>query len=386
MSRMTQMEFTHSTFSNHCASTARSRIALMRRSILVIAVALQACSSPGSAPFTPIDLSQSWVAATPASQHVDSGSLAAAYGRAQSTVGLRSLLVVRNGLLVGEQYFGGADADTLHDVRSVTKSVTSLLVGIAIASGTITGTSERLGLLIHPPVAQIDGPKAEISVDNLLTMTSGFAWDESTAAGYNEWALAPDQIEFLLARPLADAPGTRFTYNTAAVHLLSVGLSQASGDSTEAFAEHYLFAPLAIHERAWEVDNRGYNNGGAGLSLRARDLAKIGQLVLQEGASAAQQIVPADWIHQSLATHQQPGGRYGPVNQLRYGYLWWLSTVRGHAVTFGWGYRGQYIFLVPDLRLVVVATSALNAAIQPDDEAQAVLSLIVDDVLPAVRE
>ena len=347
---------------------------------------LVACSGPASAPFTSIDLSQSWVAASPASQHIDSGSLAVAYGRAQSTVGLRSLLVVRNGLLVGEQYFGGSDADTLHDVRSVTKSVISLLVGIAIASGTITGTSERLDSLIHPPVAQIDGPKAQISVENLLTMTSGFAWDESTAAGYNEWALAPDQIEFLLAPPLADAPGTRFTYNSAAVHLLSVGLSLSSGDSTQAFADHYLFAPLAIHERAWEVDNRGYNNGGAGLSLRARDLAKIGQLVLQEGASASQQVVPADWIRQSLATHQRPGGGYGPVNQLRYGYLWWLSTVRGHAVVFAWGYRGQYIFLVPDLRLVVIATSALNAPIHPDDEAQAVLSLIVDDVLPAVRE
>ncbi len=361
-----------------------SKIALgLCAAALAVVLAVAAC---GSSTPPPLDLAQPWVAATPASQHINSAALEAAYGRAEQTVGLRSLLVVRNGLLVGEQYFGAGMADSLNDVRSVTKSVTSLLVGIAIGRGVITGTTERLGTLIHPPVAQIDGAKAEITVDNLLTMTSGFAWDESTAAGYNEWVLAPDQIEFLLARPLSDPPGRQFNYNTAAVHLLSVGLSEATGGSTLAFADENLFAPLGIREREWETDNRGYNNGGSGLSLNARDLAKIGQLVLQAGASGGQQVDPAEWIQRSLATHQQVGYAYGPLTRLEYGYLWWLSTVRGHAVRFAWGYRGQFILLVPDLRLVVVATSALDAPIPPDVEAQAVLGLIVDDVLLAVRE
>src|SRR5262249_18040106 len=151
--------------------------------------------------------------------------------------------------------------------------------------------------------AWIDGSKAGITVDNLLTMTSGFAWDESTPAGYNEWALASDQINFLLARSLSDSPGTRFNYNSAAVHLLAAGLSQATSRTAQDFADENLFTPLGIRDRTWEVDNRGYNNGGAGLSLRSRDLAKIGQLVLQDGNSAARSVVPAAWINEMLATH-----------------------------------------------------------------------------------
>jgi CubicO group peptidase (beta-lactamase class C family) len=322
--------------------------------------------------------------AAPVSQHVNEAALANAYSRGQSTVGLHSLLVVRNGFLIREQYFGDATADRLQDVRSVTKSVMSLLVGIAIAQGVLPGTSERLDALIHPPVAVIDGPKAGITVDNLLTMTSGFSWDESTPGGYNEWVLAPDQIDFLLARPLSDLPGARFNYNSAAVHLLSVGLSQAAARSTQSFADENLFAPLGISDRAWEVDNRGYNNGAAGLSLRPRDLAKIGQLVLQDGKSAARSVVPAAWINEMVATHQQPGWQYGPVTRMAYGYLWWLSNVGGHAVAFGWGYRGQYVLVARDLNLVVVATSALDAPIPPDQEAEDVLDLIVSGVLPAI--
>jgi CubicO group peptidase (beta-lactamase class C family) len=150
-----------------------------------------ACAGSNPTSLTPIDLSLPWTVATPASQHVDASLLATAYAQAQSTLGLRSLLVVRNGFLVGEQYFADATADSTDDVRSVTKSVMSLLVGIAIARGVVTGTNETLDALIHPPVALVDGAKARIKVENLLTMTSGFSWDESTAAGYNEWVLAP---------------------------------------------------------------------------------------------------------------------------------------------------------------------------------------------------
>jgi CubicO group peptidase (beta-lactamase class C family) len=324
--------------------------------------------------------------ATPGSQRIDERMLAGAFARGQSTPGLRSLLVVRNGCVVGEQYFGDATPESLEDVRSVTKSVMSLLVGVAIAHGAITGTSERLDVLLQPPVAMVDGPKAVITVDNLLTMTSGFSWDESTPAGYNEWVLAADQIDFLLSRPLSDLPGAQFNYNSAAVHLLSVGISQATARATQDFADETLFAPLGILNRTWEVDHRGYNNGGSGLSLRPRDLAKIGQLVLQDGRSAAQQIVSAEWIHSMVSRHQQPGWQYGPVTGMAYGYLWWLSTVAGHPVAFAWGYRGQYIFVSSQLRLVVVATSALDATIPPDQEAQDVLDVIVNGVFPAIRD
>jgi CubicO group peptidase (beta-lactamase class C family) len=356
---------------------------------LVSALLLPACGGPvqptTATPPAPVDLSRPWTTASPGSEHVDPRALAAALSRADSTVGLRSLLVVRNGRLVGEHYRAPASLDSLEDGRSVTKSVTSLLVGIAVSEGLIQGTDERLDAFVHPPVASVDGPKAAISVENLLTMTSGFAWDESTAAGYNAWILAPDQIDFLLARPLSDAPGQRFNYDSAAVHLLSVGLAEATAAPTRTYAEQRLFAPLGITAYDWERDARGYDNGGSGLSLRARDLARIGQLVLQDGASADRQVIPADWVRRATTAHVATSARLGSAYPLSYGYLWWLANVRGHAVAFAWGYRGQYIFLVPDQQLVVVATAALDAPVPSSEEEAGVFALIVDGVLPAVR-
>jgi CubicO group peptidase (beta-lactamase class C family) len=267
-------------------------------------------------PPPPVDLSPPWTTASPESERVDPEGLATAFARAESTVGLRSLLVARNGRLVGETYLAPAGPDSLEDGRSVTKSVTSLLVGLGISEGVIAGTGERLEVLLPPKVADVEGPKAAITVENLLTMTSGFAWDESTAAGYNAWVLAPDQIDFLLARPLSDPPGQRFNYDSAAVHLLSAGLAEATAAPTRTFAEQHLFAPLGIGAYRWERDARGYENGASGLSLRARDLARIGQLVLQEGASADRQVVPAEWIRTSLTTHVATGVRFGPAGPL----------------------------------------------------------------------
>jgi CubicO group peptidase (beta-lactamase class C family) len=182
----------------------------------------------------------------------------------------------------------------------------------------LSGTGEHLDALIHPPVAQVSAAQARITVQNLLTMTSGFAWDESMAAGYNDWVLAPDQVDDLLQKPLVDPPGTWFTYNSAAVHLLSVGLTLATGTDTLAYAQSNLFSARSISQHEWEVDRQGYYNGGAGLSLRGRDLAKIGQLVLQGGESApGKQIVPRSWIDGMLQTWWTPGGGVGSLDHLQ---------------------------------------------------------------------
>ena len=287
--------------------------------------------------------------------------------------------MVRHGALVDERYFGGTDRDTRADVRSGTKSVMALLVGIAMTDGSLSGPTERLDALLRPPVTVPTGPKAAITVDDLLTMRSGFEWDESTAAAYNAWVLAPNQVDYLLDRPLAHPPGTSFTYDTAAIHLLSVGLSQATGVSTETYLRRSLLGPLGIAADSWETDNQGFDDGGSGLALRPIDCARIGQLVLQRGASGGRQIVPAAWIDTMLATHVTVGARVGPLRDLRYGYLWWLGTVNGQEIQFAWGYRGQFIVIVPARDLVVVVTSVLgDASIDADAEADGAMSLIVD--------
>jgi CubicO group peptidase (beta-lactamase class C family) len=251
-------------------------MATASRRLAFLAALLLGCGGSTPAP-PPIDLSKEWGTVAPASVQVDPAQLAAAFAAAPALApSAKCLLVVRNGFLIGEQYYGGTDAETLHDVRSVTKSVISLLVGIAIAQGKLAGTSEHLDALIHPPVAQVSAAEGAITVEHLLTMSSGFSWDESTSAGYNDWILAPNQVQYLLTKTLAHSPGTWFTYNSAAVHLLPVGLTLAAGTDTLSYAQSVLFSPLSIARHEWEVDAQGYYNGGAGLALRARDLAKIG--------------------------------------------------------------------------------------------------------------
>jgi CubicO group peptidase (beta-lactamase class C family) len=335
---------------------------------------------------SPVDLAKVWQTIAPSAAGIDPLALSTAETRAADLGYVRSLVVVRDGALVDQRYFGGTRADTLADIRSGTKSVVAMLVGIATDEKILEGPRERLDELLRPPIADLSGPKAAITVDDLLTMRSGFAWDESTKAGYNAWALAPNQVDDLLQRPLASTPGTSFTYDSAAVHLLSVGLSRATNGSTEAYAQRSLLRPLGIVVDAWETDNQGFNNGGAGLSLRPSDYAKLGQLVLQHGASGARQVVPAAWIDGMLASHETVGARVGPLDRLRYGYLWWLGTVGGQEVEFAWGYRGQFLFVVPGRDLVIVVTSVLDdPSIDPDREAAGAMDLIVNGVLPGVH-
>ena len=342
---------------------------------------LAACSDATAPRPAPIDLSGGWRTASASSQHIDSAALANAFAQASSTLGLRTLLVARNGYLIAEYYHPPVTVDSLSDVRSVTKSITSMLIGIAIARGELPGVSVRLDQLIPPKIATMRSDEATITVDNLLTMTGGWQWNEWTANDYNLWASAPDQITYLLGRPLANAPGTTFTYNSAAVHLLGVGLSVATGESEQQYALAHLLGPLGVSAIAWETDDRGYNNAAAGIQLRTRDLAKIGQLVLQNGRTATEQIVPAAWLNQSLTVHEPIENQYGVVTGLNYGYLWWLTD----KVWLAWGFRGQYIYIVPGQQLVVVATSALDAPESSDDEAIAVLNLIASGIAPAVH-
>jgi len=334
----------------------------------------------------PIDLSADWSVATPAAQGVDPTRLADGLSQAAALPGLTSLLVVRHGRLVAERYFRPGGADSLYALRSVTKSVISLLVGIAIQRSVIRATDQSLGELFRPPLPALDPPDAAITVGNLLTMTGGFQWDENTGvAEYNNWALAPDQIGYVLARPLVSPAGTTFNYNSAAVHLLSAVLEVDAGGTAE-FADARLLAPLGVQARDWEVDNRGIPNGGAGLYLRPRAMAKIGQLVLQRGLSGTAAVVPSAWVDEATRSHLGTGAVLGSLGSLTYGYLWWIGHAGGHTVVLAWGYGGQLIWIVPDLDLVVVTTATwqgLGGAAAA--QAASIAGAIVNGIMPAVQ-
>jgi CubicO group peptidase (beta-lactamase class C family) len=340
--------------------------------------------SPTEPSGEPIDLSGALQTASPVSQGIDAFQLATAYKQAQQTIGLRSLLVARNGKLVAEEYYNNYDRTQLNHVRSVTKSVISALIGIALDKGLIKSVDQTLA--DYPISSSLDQQKRQISIRHLLTMTSGLQWNEISGPDYSNWISSGDQIEYVLQKPLVATPGQQFTYNSGAVHLLSVLLTKATGMNTLAFADEHLFDPLGITEKRWEQVSGGYYNGGAGLELHARDMVKLGLLFLQNGFSGKQPVVPAGWVAQSTQAQQRLGFVYSAMNNVNYGYLWWLDSGQSRPAFLAWGYGGQFIYCVPALNLVIVTTSQWQlSAADADQQEIANLNLIINYVVKAVK-
>ena len=298
----------------------------------------------------------------------------------------RSLLVARHGKLVAENYFGSADRSTVFDLRSVTKSVVSMLTGIAVQNGSLPNIDATVGAYLDTPYS-LDANDRGVSVRQLLTMSSRYQWNENGGDDYNLWVLSNDHVQFLLDRRQTDPAGT-FTYNSAAVNLLGVVLQDAVARPLPAFADEVLFQPLGITSVQWEQLEPNMVNAGSGIKMTATDLLRFGQLLLQRGRSGSRQVVPESWI--DAATAPQFGWReqYGAQRGTTYGYLWWLAQPPATVATFAWGHGGQFAYVVPSLDLVVVATTqwqGISAEVNPTTFAGNVLTIIVNDILPAAR-
>jgi CubicO group peptidase (beta-lactamase class C family) len=276
-----------------------------------------------------------------------------------------SFLIVRNGRLVLESYFGGWERERMHELRSCSKSVNSLLVGIAIDRGMLDGVQHPMLDLFPEYALDLDATgassKAGISVEHLLTMSSGLRWNQ-TSFDYDddrndEGALerSDDWLQYVLTREMSAPPGEVFLYNSGCSALLAGIVKQTTGEHSDVLAEQYLFGPLGIQRYHWERQADGLCNAWAGLSLRPRDMAKIGQLMLDRGRWQGQQLVSEQWVERSTAPLLPAGGADS------YGYQWWTAevmtaggtTVRVHSAR---GNGGQYIFIAPDLNAVVVFT------------------------------
>ena len=347
----------------------------------LLAVLGAACSDgPATVTFDgAAGLTLPWRLAEPRAVGMDEGALRSAERRAAGIDRLRSFLVVRRGRLVLERYYEDASRDELADVRSVTKSVVSTLTGLAVDRGYLTGLDATLGDILPPEVADLDDVERGITVRNLLTMSGGWAWTEQGAIGYNQWIVVGDHVGYLLDKPHVATPGTTFAYNTASAHLLGVALAQSAGKSLPALADELLFGPLGIADRAWEPMGDSDANGGAGLDLRPRDLARIGQLFLQDGWSGTDRILPDGWVSQATTPYYDWVEPSGPTH-VSYGFLWW--TDEEHDAYFAWGYGGQFIYVAPARDLVVVTTTRWWSG-APADLAIQVLDVIVNGVVPA---
>jgi CubicO group peptidase (beta-lactamase class C family) len=369
--------------------------ALLAPAVLLALLVASSCgggqsssSPPSSSPpqsITVIDIAQPWAIVAPADVDMDEVKLGQAASDAALIPRFRSLLVARHGQLVAQNYFGGAQASTLFDVRSVTKSVVSLLTGIALQSGKLPALQATAGQYLGAPYMLDDGDRA-VTVQQLLTMTSRYQWNDDV--DYNPWVLSSDHIQFLLDRPQTDPPGT-FTYDSAAVNMLGFILQSAVGEPLPQYAHEVLLGPLGVTSAVWEQLETNMWNGGAGLQLTAQDMLRIGQLVLQGGKSGNLQLVPQGWIQSATTPQFTWRDTDGPQRGTTYGYLWWLAEPPATVAYFAWGYGGQFVYVVPSLDLVVVTTSDWQGLVAEGTDpvvlAETMLGVVINDVLPAAK-
>lgn len=299
---------------------------------------------------------QDWATTPPEEQGMDATALEGIYDYARdSGASLRSMLVVRHGYLVAEEYFTPVmyDINNTHIVFSVTKSIVSSLIGIAIDKGFIDNTSQLL-LDFFPDrtITNMSAWKEAITLEDVLHMRSGFQWDEDNYDEYNDFfgmTDSADWAQYVLDRPMAYEPGSTFYYNSGNSHLLATIINVTTGMTPLAFADQYLFGPLGITNRLWLPDPQGVNFGGSSLALKPRDMAKFGLLFLNNGTWDDQQVVSSDWVNRSS---HGPATLYGGTS---YGYQWWLNDYSGWYSARG--YNGQFIYVIQEHDIVVTFSS-----------------------------
>ncbi len=309
-------------------------------------------------------------------------AIVAQNARTDSIDTIDSVIVIRNGRVVLEAYPNRwYPASSVHHIFSVTKSVTSLLVGIAADLGLI-GSVEDPILAYFPgtvPEAEVQS-KSAITIEHLLTMSAGLEWDEDTLPAsdprndFTRLEMNLDPVGFVLGKLPITEPGELFWYNSGLSHVLSALIAKVSGQSTLEFAREHLFAPLGIETVRWNRDARGIYKGGTQLYLTPRDLARIGVLCLNSGAWDGGQIVSAEWLAESTRTRIH--GRLDHFAGRGYAYHWW--TLDAYGVYYASGSQGQTLYVFPDHNLVVVFTATIREGdIFPE-------ALTRDYVLPAI--
>ena len=334
----------------------------------------------------PENIGDGWTASTPAAEGMDSNGVRATLESIRDGDWPRvdSMVVVRHGRLVAEGYFNGYGRDTLHDLRSTGKSITSALAGIAIEQG-LFGLDDPISL--HIPqfenFANMSERKRGIRIYHLLNMNSGLEcndWDSGSRGSEENMYQRQDWIKFILDLPMINEPGSAPYYCTGGVVVLGHIISLRSGMALDDYARANLFGPLGIQQSGWRRSPDGRATGGGGLQLTPRDAAKIGEMYRQGGTWRGTRVVPAAWVEQSQL-------RVTSLGRDRYGFLWWKRTFTSSVTGAGFdsfftsGNGGNFIFVIPQLELVAVFTGS-NYNSDRMDQPFAILS---NRLLPTVN-
>jgi CubicO group peptidase (beta-lactamase class C family) len=359
---------------------------MLLRVVLAVATLYAGCGQGGSLTndikphryAVPEEIHDEWETASLSDVGLDTDLVAELFGRINGHIykNIHSVLLVKNGKLVVEKYYPGWNSegryqtftrDTLHEMHSATKSVNSILVGIAIDQHLIRGVDERISTWF-PEYSDIftNKEKDAIRLKDLLSMMAGLSWNEWTypyTDPHNDAAVMAGRADFfryVLERPMATAPGTKFVYNSGISLMLGEIIYKTSGLRADKFAERHLFEPLGITNYYWQKAPNGVVNTLGGLALRPRDMAKMGYLFLNGGRWQGKQIVSEKWV--AASSRLQVGAGQLPASCLAdgYGYQWWLGSfhVRGQVAESysAQGRGGQFIIVFPNLQIIAVFT------------------------------
>lgn len=267
---------------------------------------------------------------------------------------VNSIVIRKDNDLVAERYLDYMSAEKATNIKSASKSILSLLIGIAIDKQYLDGVDQRLDSFFPDYFkANPSSEKSAITLKDLLTMRSGLR--TTSFNHYGKWVSSNDWVTYVLDRPLVQKSGDKMVYSTGTSHLLSVILTNATGMSAKEFADKYLFEPMDIELNGWIRDPHGYYLGGNDMILKPEDMIKIGRLVMDKGSYNGKQLISEKWIEESLRTYTK-----SPASHHDYGYMWWREKVGDYEVQFAWGYAGQYILMFPQLDAVVAITSDIS--------------------------
>ena len=363
----------------------------------VLISSLPANSQPSSqSSFGPTN---NWTTASPAESGLSDSQLHAleAAIRAGEFKKIGSVLIARHGKLAYEGYFDG-DAATLRDTRSATKSVTDVLVGIALDQHKLSGVDAKVLSLLPERARKIQNPdprKSAITVEDFLTMSSPLEcddWNDASRGNEERMYLVEDWTQFILDLPIRGrmrvgekveppAYGRYFSYCTGGVFTLSEVLEKATGQRTDRYARQKLFDPLGIAIAEWVYSPMNIPQTGGGLRLSSRDLLKIAQLYLNEGEWQGKRLVSASWVRSSTSPHAQID------DDTNYGYLWWIKTFKVGEKScpsfFMSGNGGNKVVAIPSLDMVVVITSTNYSTRGMHEQTEKILT---DYVLAAVEK
>jgi CubicO group peptidase (beta-lactamase class C family) len=328
--------------------------------ILILSM-LIGCNGPSPEALAAVDYTPlpngEWEISTPEEQGLDPQLVAELYYKAAQLETAYSLLIFKNGFLVAEDYFNIGSPDLQVNIHSVTKSINSALVGIALEQACLTSLDQKM-MEFFPELADriIDPRKNEITLQQMLQFRAGYPWEEATVEG-TELLFTGFRSSNLVDVPLAYDPGSSSAYSNLTSHLLGIIVARACNTDLKSFAQEHLFDPLGIQPSFWQTDWEGNYLGYSDIHISSTDLAKFGWLYLNEGKYNGIQVVPAQWVHDSLQIYSKNtwtirvGSNWGDNG---YGYNWWSIKAGDYRYNLAWGHGGQQIALLDDLDMMIV--------------------------------